>query len=77
MYKLYSLLYGGLINDLQYYLLYDIAIIQWITSCLKNRITTRVITLSRVDVTSLTTSVSTMRFLIEIMIILKAIKNPF
>ena len=37
--------------------------------------TTRVMTLWRVHVTSLTTSVSKMRFLIEIMFILKAIKN--
>ena len=39
--------------------------------------TTRVITLWRVDVTSLTTSVSTMRFLPEILFILKAIKSDF
>ena len=42
---------------------YDVAVIQWITSCLKNRMTTRVITLWRADVMSLTTSVSTMRLL--------------
>ena len=41
----------------------------------KNRMTTRVITLWRVHVMSLTTSVSTMRFLLEILSILKAI-NP-
>ena len=35
------------------YLSYDVAVIQWITSCHKNRMTTRVITLWRVDVTSL------------------------
>ena len=56
---------------------YDIAVIQWITSCHKNRMTTYVKTLWRVDVTSLTTSVSTMRFLIEIMLILKTIKSHF
>ena len=39
--------------------------------------TTRIITLWRVYITSLTTSVSTMRFLIEIMLILKAIKTHF
>ena len=39
----------------------------------KNRMNTHVITLWRVDVTSLTTSVSTMRFLAEIMLILWAI----
>ena len=45
---------------------YDVAVIQWITSCRKNRMTTRVIMPWRVDVTSLTTSVSTIRFLAEI-----------
>ena len=44
---------------------YDIAVIQWITSCLKNGMTTRVITLWRVDITSLTTFVSTMRFTLK------------
>ena len=39
--------------------------------------TTRDITLSRVHVTSLTTSVSTMHFLIEIKVTLKAIKFGF
>ena len=39
--------------------------------------TTCVITLWRVDVSSLTTFVSTIRFLIEIMFILKAIKSHF
>ena len=48
---------------------YDVAVIQWIMSCHKNRMTRRVITLWRVDVTSLTTSVSTMHFRIEIMFI--------
>ena len=38
---------------------------------------TRVITLWRIDVTSMTTSVSTMRFLLEILPILKAIKSTF
>ena len=47
------------------HLSYDVAVIQWITLCHKNRMTTRVITLRRERVTSLTTSVSTMRFLIE------------
>ena len=54
---------------------YDVAVIQWITSCHKNRMTTRVITLWRVDVTSLTTSISIVRFLLEILSILKAIKS--
>ena len=37
--------------------------------------TTRVITLWRVHVTPLTTSVSTMRFIIEMLFMLKAIKS--
>ena len=52
-----------------------VAAIQWITSCHKSRMTTRVITFWRVCVMSLTTSVSTMRFHIELMFILKAIKS--
>ena len=58
---------------------YDIAVIQWITSCHKNRITTRliIITLWCEHVSSLTTSSSTMSFLSEIMFILKAIKIHF
>ena len=56
---------------------YDVAVIQWITSCHKNCMTTRVMTLRRVSVTSLTTPVSTMRFLSEIMFNLKAIKSHF
>ena len=51
---------NGPINKL--YLSYDVAVNQWITSCHKSRMTTRVITLWRVCETSLTTSVSTMRF---------------
>ena len=46
-------------------------------SCHKNRITLPVITIWRVHVTSLTTSVSTMQFRIEIMFILKATKSHF
>ena len=34
-----------------YLLSYDVAVIQWITSCYKNRMTTRVITLWRIHVT--------------------------
>ena len=56
---------------------YDVSAPQWITSCHKNRMTTRVITFWRIDVTSFTTSVSTLRFLIEILSILKAIKSSF
>ena len=58
-----------------YSLSHDVAVIQWITSCHKNRMTTRVITLWHVDVTSLRTTVSTMRFVCQIMFILKAIKS--
>ena len=49
--------------------------IQWITSGHKNRMATRVITLWRLHVTSLTMSVSAMRFLLEILSILKVIKS--
>ena len=56
---------------------YDVAVFQWITSCHKNLMTTRVITLRRVYIKSLTPSVSTMGFLHEIMFILKAIKIHF
>ena len=42
------------------YLSYDVAGVQWITSCHKNHMTTRVLTLLREYVTSLTTSVTTM-----------------
>ena len=60
-----------------FFLSYDVAVIQWITSCHKNRMTARVITLWRVYVTSMTTSVSTMRFHIDLMFVLKAIKSRF
>ena len=43
----------------------------------KHRMTTRIITLWREDVSSLTTSVSTVRFLPEILSVLKAIKSHF
>ena len=56
---------------------YDVVVIQWITSCHKNRMTTRVITRLRQRVTSLTAFVSTMCFLNEIMLSLKAIKSHF
>ena len=55
------------------YLLYEVVVIQWITSCHKNRMTTCVITFWHVHVTSLTTSLSTKRFLIEIMLTLKVL----
>ena len=73
---------GKVQNNLKYtpntFLSHDVAVIQWITSWNKNRMTTRVITLWRVYVTSLTTSVSTMPLHIELnMLILKAIKFRF
>ena len=52
---------------------HDVMVIQRITSCHKKCMTTRVITLSRAFVTSL----SAMRFFIEIMLILKEIKSHF
>ena len=60
---------------LETHLSYDVAVFQWVTSCHKTHMTTRVITLRRVTVTSRTTSVSTMRFRAEIMLILRAIKS--
>ena len=54
---------------------YDVAVIQWIMSCHKNHMTTRVITLWLVIVTSLTMSMSMMCFLAEIMFVLKVIKS--
>ena len=61
------------------FLSHDVAVIGWITSCHKNHTSRHVyfLTLWRVDVTSLTMSVSTMRFLLEILPILKAIKSHF
>ena len=53
------------------------SVIRWITSCHKNRMTIRVITLWRVDLPLLPTSMSTMLFLLEILSILKAIKSDF
>ena len=58
-----------------FYLSYNVAAIQWTTLCHKNQMTTRVITLWRVHLTSLTTSMSTICFLIEIMFILKKINS--
>ena len=62
-----------LISHVNY--IYDVAVIQWITSCHKNHMTTRVLTFWRVNVTSLATFMPTMRFLLEILSILKTI-NP-
>ena len=67
-----SMLSKGCGENCYFYLSYGIAVIQWIMSCHKNRMTTRVMTLRHEYVTSLTTSVSAMRFFIEIMIIVKA-----
>ena len=50
---------------------YDIAVIEWITACHKNSMTTRVITHWCKHVMSLTTSLSTTRFLIEIALFLR------
>ena len=41
---------------------YDVAVIQWVTSCHKNHMSARVITLWRVHVTSFSTCVATMCF---------------
>ena len=57
--------------------IYDIAVVTWITSCHKNRMAIRIITLWRVHVTSVATSASTVRFLIDIMFIFKAIISHF
>ena len=64
----------GLLKTENMFLLYDVAVIQWIMLCHKNRMITRVITLWRVNVTSLTTSMSTMRFLLKIMFIFEGDK---
>ena len=47
---------------------YDVAVIQWITLCHKNHITTQVKTFWRVHVTSLTMSASAVRILIEMFV---------
>ena len=51
MRKLYSLLfaYNTYLSISQMYLSYDVTVIQWITSCHENRLTTHVITLWHVD----------------------------
>ena len=59
------------------YLSHDVTVIQWITSCHKNNMTIREITLWHVYVMSLTTSVSTIRLLLEILFNLKAIESHF
>ena len=53
------------------------AVIQWIMSFHKNRMTTRVITLWYVHAMSLTRIVSVMCFLIEMMLFLKAVESQF
>ena len=67
---------GDDLQQLDYDLSYDVAVIQWITSCNKNRMTTHVITLWQVHATSSTTSVSTMRFSLNIAY-LKTMKSHF
>ena len=52
--------YGSTMFSCEICLSYDVAVFQWITSCHKNHMTTRVLTLLREYVTSLTTSVTTM-----------------
>ena len=59
------------ITEAKCFLSYDVIVIQGKTSCHKNRMTIRV------QVTLLTTSVSAMRFLTEIMFSLNAIKSHF
>ena len=56
---------------------YDIAVIQWITSCHKNHMITHVKTRWCIQVTSLTTSMSAVHFLNEVIFILKVIKCHF
>ena len=56
---------------------YAVAVIQPITSCHKKSMTTCVITLWRIHLMPLTTSVSTIGFLTVIMFILKAEKSHF
>ena len=51
------------------FLSYDVTVIQWITWCHQNYMTTLVITLLREHLTSLTMSVSTMRFHIQLIFI--------
>ena len=55
----------------------DVAVIQWISLCHKNRMTTECNNTLACTRTSLTTSVSALCFLIEILFILKAIKSHF
>ena len=57
------------------HLSHGVTVSQWLTSCHKNRMSTRVITFWRIHVTLLTTSVSVVCFLIETVLILKAMKG--
>ena len=59
------------LNNREQRLSNDVALIQWITSCHKNRMNLRVTTLWHVHVTPLTTPVPTVRFLNKIMLVLK------
>ena len=56
---------------------YDVAVFQWITSCNKSVMTTRVLTLLRECVMSLMTSVTTMLIFIENMSTFKAKRVKF
>ena len=59
------------------YIYHIMSLLQWITSYHNNHTTTRVITHWRVYVTPLTTSMSAMCFIIEIMFSSNAIKSHF
>ena len=58
------------------HLSYDVTVIQWIKSCHKNCMTTRVITLLALRCNVIDNVSVNNGFLIEIMIILKVIKSP-
>ena len=58
-------------------LLYDIAVTQWITLCHRNYLTTHVITLWCINIMSLTTLMSVLHLLIDIMSDSKVIKSHF
>ena len=70
-----SFVLGERAQNYYHTLSYGVAVNQWITSRHGNRMITRVITLWRERVTSLTNCVSTMCFLVIIVFILKAIKK--
>ena len=67
-----SIVFIGMFN--YSYLLYNVAVFQWITSCNKSVMTSCVLTLLREYVTSLMTSITTMLIFIGNMSTLKVIK---